>query len=312
MKIVFFGTPQIAADILETLIRSEHEVIALITQPDRAKGRGKQIVFSPAKEVAVAHDIPVYQPEKVSDPEFLDTLESLKADLHVVAAYAQKLPNRLLEMAPRGCINVHPSLLPKYRGAAPMMAAILNGDKESGVTIMKMAEKMDAGDILLQEEMPLDPDETNASIERKAADLGAQLLLKTIKGIEDGSIVPIPQNDEDSTYVRQIGKEAGLIDFSEDAEVIERKTRAYDPWPGTYTYLDGRTFKILKVSVNEITPSGTEPGTVISSDKHGFTIAAGKGSLNILEVQLEGKKRMTAEEFLRGRKIEPGYRFGSK
>lgn len=312
MKIVFFGTPQIAADILKALIDSENEVIALVTQPDRARGRGKQVSFSPAKEVAVSAGIEVLQPEKVSDPGFLDMLESLNADLHVVTAYAQKLPNRLLEMAPCGCINVHPSLLPKYRGAAPMMAAILNGDKESGVTIMKVAEKMDTGAILMQEKMPLDPDETNASIEAKAASLGARLLLETIRKIADGTVVSIPQNDEDSTYVRQIGKDAGLIDFSEPAEVIERKIRAYDPWPGTYTFLDGKTFKILKARVAAGNGCELPAGTVVYSDKQGFSIVTGDGLLQVDEVQLEGKRRMSTEEFLRGRKIETGYRFGSR
>jgi len=315
MKIVFFGTPDLAAGILNALTASEHEVIAVVTQPDRAKGRGRNIIFSPAKEAAVAAGIPVLQPEKVSDSAFLDELEMLGADLHVVAAYAQKLPNRLLEMAPKGCINVHPSLLPKYRGAAPMMAAILNGDSVSGVTIMKMAEKMDAGEILLQREMPLAPDETNRSIEEKAVKLGSELLLEAIGAIEDGSAVYTPQDEEQSTYVRQIGKEAGLIDFSEDAAVIERKVRAYDPWPGTYTFLNGKTFKILKAAVNGCTPQGDSaadaaPGQVAYSDARRIMIKTGAGLIEPLMVQMEGKRAMSMEEFLRGRKIEQGYIFG--
>ena len=327
MKIVFFGTPHLAAEILKKLMESGHEVIAAVTQPDRVSGRGKQVRFSPVKEVAAGAGIPVLQPEKVGDEEALGEIESLGADLHVVAAYAQKLPNRLLEMAPKGCINVHPSLLPKYRGAAPMMAAILNGDKISGVTIMKMAEKMDAGDILLQREMPLDPDETNVSIEEKAIALGSELLLETIEGIEKGTITPIPQDESQSTYVRQMGKEAGQINWQEDAELIERKCRAYDPWPGTYTYLEGKTFKVCKAEV-ESAPDGAgqksftssqpslaamwraEAGTVSYVDKKAMYVECGTGCLKLLEVQLEGKRRMTTEEFLRGKKIVIGTRLG--
>lgn len=308
MKIVFFGTPHLAACILEKLLSSRHEIVGVVTQPDRASGRGKNISFSPVKEVAMAADIRILQPEKVSDSAALDEIESLGADLHVVAAYAQKLPNRLLEMAPYGCINVHPSLLPKYRGAAPLMAAILNGDEKSGVTIMRMAEKMDTGDILLQEEMPLSPDETNVTIEAKAIELGGRLLIETIGMIEAGTAVGVPQDDEKSSYVKQIGKQDGLIDFGEEAAVIERKIRAFDPWPGTYTYLDGKTFKICSARVVPFENDGTfhKTGEAVSSGKNSFMIAAKDAYLEPLTVQLEGKKKMTVEEFLRGRKIEQG------
>lgn len=311
MKIVFFGTPHLAACMLEKLIASRHEVIGVVTQPDKASGRGKNIVFSPAKETALAAGIKVLQPEKISDSAALDEIESLGADLHVVAAYAQKLPNRLLGMAPMGCINVHPSLLPKYRGAAPLMAAILNGDEKSGVTIMKVAEKMDTGDILMQEEMELSSDETNASIEAKAIELGGRLLIETIDRIEAGTITGVPQDDSRSTYVKMIGKEDGLIDFSEDAVSIERKTRAFDPWPGTWTYLDGKTFKICSARVVPYENGESfEPGTVENVSKKTFMIAAKGAFLEPLTVQLEGKKKMTVEEFLRGRKIEQGTKLG--
>lgn len=310
MKIVFFGTPHLAGEILKKLIDSRHEVIAVVTQPDRSSGRGKTVKYSAVKETALAAGIEVLQPEKISEESVLDSIEALGADLHVVAAYAQKLPNRLLKMAPKGCINVHPSLLPKYRGAAPLMAAILEGDSVSGVTIMEMAEKMDAGDILMQEEMPLAPDETNLSIEAKAIELGGRLLLKTIDGIEEGTITPIPQDETKSTYVRQISKEAGLIDFSEDAAVIERKIRAFDPWPGTYTYLEGRTFKILKAEVTDEGAGSADPGVVINTDKTSMTVTAGNACLKLLEVQMEGKKRMAVSDFLRGKKIEQGTRLG--
>ncbi len=309
MKIVFFGTPAIGAGVLKKLVESEHEVIALVTQPDRASGRGKGVSFSPAKEVAVSAGIKVLQPEKVSDEAFLDELEALGADLHVVAAYAQKLPNRLLEMAPKGCINVHPSLLPKYRGAAPLMAAILYGDEKSGVTIMRMAEKMDVGNILLQEEIMLDPKETTATLEAKATALGGDLLLKAIEKIEDGTIEETVQDDSKSSYVRMISKEAGLIDWNEAAEVIERKTRAYVPWPGTFTALEGKTLKIFSADVTE-GKEGAEAGTIILADKNSLVVQTGDGALSLKEIQLEGKKRMTVQEFLRGKKLEEGTKLG--
>ena len=309
MKILFFGTPHLAAEILKKLIASEHEVIAVVTQPDKAAGRGGNVKMPPAKEVALEAGINVLQPEKISDEEVLDSIEAIGADLHVVAAYAQKLPNRLLDMAPLGCINVHPSLLPKYRGAAPLRAAILAGESVSGVTIMKMAEKMDAGDILMQREMPLDPDETNQSIEEKAIALGGELLLETIGKIADGTVNPVPQDESLSTYVKQIKKEDGLIDFSEDAAVIERKIRAYDPWPGTFTYLDGKVFKILKAEVLE-GGEEAEPGTVGDVTKDGFTIMTGAGVLRPLMVQIEGKKKMPTAEFLKGKKLDRGMKLG--
>lgn len=312
MKIVFFGTPHLGAEILKRLIASRHEVIAVVTQPDRASGRGKVVNYSPAKETALEAGIPVLQPEKISAPEALDEIEALGADLHVVAAYAQKLPERLLKMAPMGCINVHPSLLPKYRGAAPLTAAILAGDSVSGVTIMQMAEKMDAGDIYMQEEMPLDPHETNASIEEKAVELGGRLLLETIDRIEAGTAVHVPQDESGSTYIKQIKKEEGLLDFSQDADSLERRIRAFDPWPGTYTYLDGKTFKICSAEVEDIADAGEEavPGTVTDVTKKSFLIACGQGFLRPLSVQLEGKKKMSTEEFLRGRKLEQGMKLG--
>lgn len=315
MKIVFFGTPQIASGVLKKLIESEYEVIAVVTQPDRASGRGKDVRYSPAKQTALEAGIPVMQPEKVSDEGFLDELESLGADLFTVAAYAQKLPNRLLEMAPSGCINVHPSLLPKYRGAAPLMAAILNGDETAGVTIMRMAEKMDTGNILLQKEIVLDPKETTATLEVKATELGGDMLVETIGMIEAGTLTETEQDDEKSSYVRQISKEAGLIDFSEDAETIERKTRAYVPWPGTYTYLNGKVFKII--TAEAIPEAGYEDiledraaGEIVRADKKDIYIKTGNGILLPKEVQIEGKRRMTTEEFLRGAALKEGQILG--
>ena len=311
MKIVFFGTPEIAAVVLKRIIASEHEVIAVVTQPDRAKGRGRTAVFSPVKELALENGIKVLQPEKVGDDTFLDSLETLGAELHAVTAYAQKLPLRLLEMAPKGCVNVHPSLLPRYRGAIPIPAAILNGDEVSGVTIMRMAEKMDAGDIILQREIPLDADETTQTLEKKAAAAGAELLLEALNAIEAGTAAAVPQDDSKSTYVKQLKKEDGLIDFNKSAVRIEREIRAYTPWPGSFTYLGDQVFKVWRAAVcEESGGSETVPGTVVYADKRNVKIKCGESLLSLLEVQLQGKKRMGIEEFIRGKKIEQGYIFG--
>ena len=309
MKIVYFGTPEISADILEALIGTKNEIAAIVTQPDRAKGRSGKPVFSPVKEVAVKNGIPVLQPEKARDSLFMDGLEKLGADVFIVAAYGELIPARILEMTKYGCINVHPSLLPKYRGAAPIPGAILNGDSVSGVTIMKMAETMDTGDILLQKEIVLDPKETVRSLEKKSAKLAALMLPEVLEGLEKGILVPIKQDDSKSTYIKQFSKDAGHIDFEKSAEEIERMTRAYDPWPSAYTYLQGKTFKIFSCDVIPADES-RDAGEVISADKKQLVIACGKGALSLKEVQLEGKKRMGIEEFLRGKKIEAGTKFG--
>ncbi len=311
MKVIFFGTPDLGAQILDSLIESRHEVIAVVTQPDRASGRGGKVSFSPVKARAMEAEIPVLQPEKIADEVFLDELEALGADIMVVAAYAQKLPNRLLDMAPYQCINVHPSLLPKCRGCAPFVAPILDGDKESGVTIMKMAEKMDTGDILLQESIPLAEDETAETLEAKAVTLGRRMIIEAIDGLEAGTVTATPQPAEGATYVKMLNKEAGLADFSKPADLIERMTRAYAPWPGVYTYLDGKTFKIISAEVECESEETGVPGEVVVSEKKRFGIRTGCGILFPKEVQLEGKKRMTVEEFLRGKKIEKGYVFAN-
>ena len=310
MKIVFFGTPQIAADILKYLLSAEQNIAAVVTQPDRAKKRSASLVFSPVKEAALEAGIEkIFQPEKASDEGFMDALESTGADIFIVAAYGQKLPARILDMAPYGCINVHPSLLPKYRGAAPAAGAILNGDSVSGVSIMKMAEKMDTGDILLQEEIAISPCETTASLEKKSSDAAGPMLIKVISGLKEGTMTGTAQDDSKSSYIRQFSKESGLIDFNSSAEYIERMSRAYDPWPSAYTYLDGKTFKIWRARLCEKDFEG-RPGEVVSADKKIITVKCGTGALDLLEVQLEGKKRMSCEEFLRGRKIAPGTLLG--
>lgn len=318
MKIVFMGTPGIAVPALETLIASDHEVIAVITQPDQKSGRGMSLNISPVKETALKYNIPVYQPEKIGDELFLDFLESLGADIYAVAAYAQKIPDRLLHMARFGCINLHPSLLPKYRGSGPLRGPILNGDKVSGVTIMQLVSDWDAGDILLQESFVLDPEETSETLEERSAVLGAKMMLEVINGLEQGIIVPVPQDHSQATYLKQITKEAGHINFHDSAVQIERQVRACIPWPSAYTKLGGKTFKIWKAQALAELPEGNNvpeaatPGSVAYADKKQFLICTGEGYLKPLVVQMEGKKKMSVEEFLRGKKITQGEQFGQE
>lgn len=311
MKIIFIGTSDLAVPALDALSDNGHEILAVITQPDKGSGRGKNIRFSPVKEAALKKELPILQPERIGEEEVKEQIKGLKPDLFVVASYGQKIPQAIMDLAPFGCINIHPSLLPKYRGAAPLVGPILNGDARTGVSIMRLAEQLDAGNILAQETLCLDPKETVTSLEPKLADLGAQLLLTVIARMENGSLQETAQKEEEATYIKQITKEEGRIDFSEPSEVIERKVRAYAPWPSAYTSLDNKTFKIWAADVaSGETQESAQPGTVIFADKKNLVIQCGEGALALKEVQIEGKKRMTIEEFLRGKKIETGSRLG--
>ncbi|MCF0228576.1 MAG: methionyl-tRNA formyltransferase [Parasporobacterium sp.] len=310
MKIIFMGTPDIAVPALETLIGSRHEVIAVVTQPDQKSGRGMNLRISPVKNTALKYNIPCLQPEKISEPDVMDQLEKLGADIFAVAAYSQKIPDRILEMTEFGCINLHPSLLPKYRGSGPLRGPILNGDPSTGVTIMKLVQEWDAGDILLQKEFVLDGSETSEYLEQKCSVLGAEMMLEVINGLEDGTVSAVPQDHSKATYLKQITKDAGLIKWEESAVQIERQIRACIPWPSAYTSLEGKTFKIWEADVID-EASAEAPGTTIYADKKKIAVNTGRGLLVPLSVQLEGKKRMSMEEFLRGRKIEQGTRFGN-
>lgn len=311
MRTVFLGTSDISVPSLEALIESEHEVCAVITQPDKAKGRGRKMAASPVKEAALRENIPLIQPAKVGSEEVLEELRKISPDIFVLVSFAQMIPEALCSIAPFGCINMHPSLLPKYRGAGPIRGPILNGDKEGGVTIMQIAPKMDSGDILLQEKIPLDPKETLKTYEAKAAKAGAQLVLKALKGLEEGTIVFTPQNEEEATYLKKIDKSDGLIDFNRPAAEIERQIRACDPWPSAFTYLNGKMFKIWDADVEE-KESSALAGTVAEAGKKYILIKTSQGLLKPNIVQIEGKRRMTMEEFLRGYKIKEGDRFGKQ
>ena len=314
MRIIFMGTPEFAVPVLESLINSRHEVVAVVTQPDRPKGRGKNMQFSPVKECALAHNIPVMQPVNVSVPEVIDELRAYEPELIVVVAFGQFVTKKIREMPKYGCINVHASLLPKYRGAGPIQWAVINGEKESGVTTMYMCREIDNGDMLLKDTVTLDPKETGDSLHDKLSMMGGPLLLKTIDQLENGSAVRIPQCEEESTYAPKLEKTMGNIDWTMDADRIERLVRGLNSWPGTFTKIHGKTVKIWDCDVvrqETLTENqaAATPGTVIVSEKDQLIVKAGNGALSLRMLQPEGKKNMTVDAYLRGYPIAQGELF---
>lgn len=308
MNVVFMGTPDFAVPVLQSLIDSEkHNVTAVVTQPDKARGRSGKLVFTPVKEVAVDNEIPVYTPEKVKDSEFVYTLRQIPCDVIVVVAFGQILSKDILDMPKFGCINVHASLLPRWRGAAPIQWAILEGDEKTGVTTMQMDVGLDTGDMLLKKEMAIGADDTGESLFEKLSALGGPLLLETLERAEKGSLQPVSQEDEKSTYAKMLTKELGELDFTWDAVKLERYVRGLNSWPSAYTHYKGKLLKIWKAEVIDRN-TDFESGVVAEVTKDGFCIQTGNGLLKLLEIQLEGKKRMTAGEFLRGAKIQTGDR----
>ncbi len=306
MKIVYMGTPDFAVEPLKALVRAGYQVTAAVTQPDKPKGRSRVPIPTPVKEEAVKHGIPVWQPEKVRDPEFVELLESLCPDMIVVAAFGQIIPKKILELPRLGCINIHASLLPKYRGAAPIQQAVIDGEKESGVTIMKMGTGIDTGDMIARIVVPISPEETGGSLFDKLASAGAELLIKTLPSIEDGTAVFEKQPEESPTpYAAMITKQMGLMDFHKSAAELERLVRGLNPWPSAYTYLRGRVLKVWRSAVSGEN-TDAPPGTVLGTDKAGIHVACAGSVLIFTEVQLEGKKRMKAEDFLRGYHLEEG------
>lgn len=307
MKVVYMGTPDFAVPPLRALVRAGYEVIGAVTQPDKPKGRSKTLLPPPVKEEALKYGIPVYQPIKVKDPEFMEILKRLAPDVIVVAAFGQIIPKAVLELPRFGCLNIHASLLPKYRGAAPIQQAVINGDREAGVTIMKMGTGLDTGDMISQAAVRLAEDETGGSLFDRLSDLGAELLLKTLPSVFDGTAVYEPQPEESPTpYAGMITKQMGLLDFGKDAETLERLIRGLNPWPSAYAYLHGKTLKVWKASVEKKESGMEAPGTIVRLDKEGIHVACGQDLLILKEVQLEGKKRMDTAAFLRGYQVEPG------
>lgn len=310
MKIVFMGTPEYAVGALEALIGAGHEITAAVTQPDKAKGRSGSLQYSPVKECALKHGIPVFQPERVKRPEAVETLRSYEADVFVVAAFGQILSREILDMPRLGCLNIHASLLPRYRGASPIQHAIIDGEERTGITIMQMDAGIDTGDILYQKELPVDRRDTSQSLYDKLTVLGGQTIVEALKLLEQGMLVPRKQREEEGSYVKMITKEMGRIDFSRDALSIERLVRGMTPWPSAYTLFRGKQMKIWEAAALEGDVSGLAAGTVSAVGKEDFTVATGRGFLQIRELQLEGKKRMSAHDFLLGMRVTPGEKLG--
>lgn len=313
MRAVFMGTPDFAVPTLQKMIDMGIEVTAVVTQPDKAKGRGKKVIYSPVKECALAHDLPVYQPVRIrKEPEFIQTLRDMQPDVIVVVAFGQILPKEILDIPRLGCVNVHASLLPKFRGAAPIQWSIIDGEEVTGVTTMLMDAGLDTGDMLLKTEIPMDPKETGGSLHDKLAAVGGELLEKTLIGLEAGTIVPEKQDDSQAgEYARMLDKELGHIDFNQPAVVIERLIRGLNPWPSAYTYIDGKTLKIWEAEVLDRN-YGCEYGEVAEVTRNCLIIQTGIGALSVKSVQLQGKKRMDIAAFLNGYTIEKGTRFDNE
>ena len=305
MKIVFMGTPEFAVTVLAGLLGSEHEVGLVVTQPDKAKNRGKKIQYTPVKELALEHGITVLQPERVrGNEEFRMQLAEYAPDIIVVVAYGQIIPKEILELPKYGCVNVHASLLPRLRGAAPIQRAILEGDEETGVTIMQMAEGLDTGDMLTRESVKIG-NMNYSELHDKLAEIGSGLLLRTLPLIESGEVKPEVQDDSKSSYAKMIFKQEGKIDFSKEPAEIERLIRGFDPWPGAFCDYDGLVLKLWRA---EPLAGDTQaaPGTILEASPAGLKIACGKGSLLVTEIQVPGKKRVAVSEYLKGNKIETG------
>lgn len=303
MKVIFMGTPDFSVGTLEELIRAGHEVVLAVTQPDKPKGRGKEMQFTPVKEVALKHGIPVFQPKKIRDVESIEELRKYPADVMVVVAFGQIVPKEVLEMTPYGCINVHASLLPKYRGAAPIQWSIIDGERVTGVTTMQMDEGLDTGDMLLKTEVPISPKETGGSLHDKLAEAGAKLCVETLKALEEKTVVAEKQGETTTAYARMLDKKLGNIDWNNGAEEIERLIRGLNPWPSAYTMWEDKVMKIWEAEVVE-GEEESEPGTIVKVEKDGFFVQTGKELLKITQLQIPGKKRMDAGAFLRGYSIK--------
>jgi methionyl-tRNA formyltransferase len=301
---------------LEALIEAGHEICAVVTQPDRPKGRSGKPIFSPVKEVALLHKIPVWQPERIKRKHIVRELNEIAADIFVVAAYGQILSKEILEIPRYGCINIHASLLPRYRGASPIQHALLNGDEKTGITIMQMAEGIDTGPMLLTEELAIAPDDTSETLGTKLSHLGAVAITKALELLVAGELVPTKQNEAQAVYAPLIPKEMGRLDFSKSADSLERLVRAMNPWPSAFTTFRGKQMKLWRVQAVETLPCATDhtpqsmqtrvsdpPGTLIEGGKDSFFIVCGQGFLRVMELQMEGKRKMSAREFLQGTQI---------
>ncbi len=325
MEIIFMGTPEFACFPLLALIKSRHNIVGVVTQPDRRKGRGMKISFSPIKELALRNNLNIYQPSNINDPEFIGLLRKISPDLIAIVAFGQILSKEILRLPKYGCINLHPSLLPKYRGAAPIPWAILDGEEKTGVTTFYLSAEVDGGDIILQREERIREDDITFTLSKRLAEIGAELVIETIDKIERKEALRIPQNEEKATYAPRLKKEDGLIDWKRSTSQIERLIRAMDPWPGAYTYAQSPSAQLAKTVGRTKVPSqlkvwkaeeasglrpqasgSRNPGEIAEITKEGMVVVCGKGLLLIKEVQPPGKKRMNASSFASGYRIKTG------
>ena len=310
MRIIFMGTPDFSVGTLRELVKAGHEVVGVVSQPDKPKGRGKEMQFTPVKECALRHGIPVFQPKKVRDPECVEELKKYQADVCVVIAFGQILPKEILEMTPYGCINVHASLLPSYRGAAPIQWAVIRGEKISGVTTMQMDEGLDTGDMLEKTEIILDEKETGGSLHDKLAEAGAKLCVHTLDKLVQGDLTPQKQGESPTEYARMLDKKLGDINWEQSAVEIERLIRGLNPWPSAYTDWNGKTMKIWEADAVPGENTEKAPGTITDVTKDDFAVQTGDGQLRVRALQIPGKKRMEADAFLRGYQVKVGEHLG--
>ena len=309
MRVVFMGTPDFAVQSLNALVDAGHEVTAVITQPDRPKGRGNKMAFPEVKTRALELGLPVHQPDSVKDEAFLELLKSYNPEVIVVVAFGRILPQAVLDLPPYGCVNVHGSLLPEYRGAAPIQRAVLDGRKETGVTTMRMDIGMDTGDMLLQATLPITDEDTTGTMFDKLAELGGKVLIDTLAGLENGTVVPVKQDDSKATHAARILKEDEVIRWEDSAEKIFCQIRGLSPAPGAYTWWNGERLKLWKARISD-RETGKAPGTVVAISKNALTVQTGKGCLEVLELQPAGKKAMPAQAFSNGAGVAEGIVFG--
>lgn len=317
MKIVFMGTPDFAVGALQAIIEAGHQVVAVVTQPDKPKGRGKEMQMTPVKACAIAHGIPVFQPVKVKTSEAVEVLRGYGADIFVVAAFGQILSEEILNLPKYGCVCIHASLLPKYRGAGPIQWAIIDGEKKSGVTIMQMDKGVDTGDMLFKAEVEICDDETGDSLHDKLAEAGARLIVEALPKIEAGDVTPVKQNDEESCYAKMLQKSMGRIDWQQSADKLDCLIRGLISWPGAYTTYHGKNLKIWEEKSVDAKEAGLQltdaaPGTIVGVEKDAVYVQTGNGVLKLLSLQLEGKKRMAVRDFLLGCQMKAGEQLGQE
>lgn len=312
MKIVFMGTPDFSVGALAALVKAGHEITAVVTQPDKAKGRSDKLLFSPVKEYALSQGIPVLQPVRIKRPEAIEELKQYEADVFVVAAFGQILSKEILDMPKFGSLNIHASLLPKYRGSSPIQWTVINGEEKTGVTIMQMDEGIDTGDILYRKEILLDKKETGESLFDKLAVLGGEAIVEALQLLSEGKLTPVPQKESEATHTVMLTKAMGKIDWNKSAGEVERLVRGLNSWPSAYTFFAGKQLKIWEADVcdDEACSEKAAPGTVVKVEKDRFLVACGTGALWITSLQLEGKKRMDTHDFLLGNDVVQGMCLG--